>query len=177
MVFSNLSPHEKDAFFSLLDEYFTSRPSILAGGDAKLAVSALGKAFSSVPSGSGKFGDVDASSAKNMFTSLRHSTAQKNAPAEPLRVAPAFAPKKNTFAPPPARRVPEREPQPEVEPEPETQGEWVEAIYDYTSTESSDISIQEGQHILLIERSSADWWTGEVDGRRGLFPASYVKVI
>ncbi|THH01768.1 hypothetical protein EW026_g1006 [Hermanssonia centrifuga] len=68
-----------------------------------------------------KFGDVDLSSGKNMYLSIRHGTANKTAPSAAVAppVPAAFASKKNAFAPPPE--------------EPEEQGDWAEALYDYSS--------------------------------------------
>jgi hypothetical protein len=287
MVFSQLPPHEKEAFFSLLDEYFQSRPDLLptanassslpdvtssaanAGGAAASAVqralasnpeatsklvsaglkhgvpknspyaaaahnpeinnaagrfAAASLAFSNQgktpppvaprrvsniehePSSisnptpnprnlmaSRKFGDVDVSSTKNFFGSLRNSTANKTAP-PPAVAAPvpsAFAAKKNEFAPPPVRRVPSssgsaRESSPQPTPprrqfkepeEDEGQGEWAEALYDYSSEDPGDISLKANQRVLVTERSSDDWWTGKVGGQKGLFPATYVKML
>ncbi|KAL7282005.1 hypothetical protein ACG7TL_003472 [Trametes sanguinea] len=143
-----------------------------------------------------KFGDVDMSSTKNMFSSIRHSTAAKHAP--PPQVAPptppAF-PRKNTFAPPP-RRVPsasgsaasansppppapprrQQEPEQEEEEEGES-GEWAEALYDYHSEDPGDLDLQEGVRVLIVEKTSDDWWTGELNGQRGLVPAAYVKLL
>jgi len=141
-----------------------------------------------------KFGDVDTSSAKNFFGSLRNSSK----PASPPQVTspPAFAGRENNFGPPPVRRVassatpapaaahappppppvPRRQPTPEPEEE-EVDGEWAEVLYDYDSGEAGDLKITEGERLLVTERTSDDWWTGEVGGRKGLFPASYVKVL
>ncbi|KAL0949200.1 hypothetical protein HGRIS_009278 [Hohenbuehelia grisea] len=50
MVFANLQSYEKDAFFSLLDEYFASRPEIFAqagaapGSNAELGTAAASAA-------------------------------------------------------------------------------------------------------------------------------------
>ncbi|KAH9894098.1 hypothetical protein C8Q73DRAFT_836104 [Cubamyces lactineus] len=139
-------------------------------------------------------GDVDMSSAKNMFSSIRGSTAAKHA--APPQVAPptppAF-PRRNDFAPPP-RRVPSTSgsanaspaantPPPPVprraqqEPEPEVEGEWAEALYDYHSEDPGDLNLQEGVRVLITEKTSEDWWTGEIDGQRGLVPAAYVKLL
>ncbi|KAH9037621.1 SH3-domain-containing protein [Lactarius pseudohatsudake] len=281
MPFANLPTHEKDAFFALLDEYFTSRPDLLArvGGAGEGAemqipaapaaaaaftaaqralanpatsraltagiqragsavsgnvsstgspppivpsrsassaatdndpapsinfgrVAAAAQAFSAAAgptppppraanppahrqaeSSSGlvpqkKFGDVDVSSAGAMFRSLRGSTAAKNAPPTPVRTPSGlFVPKK--FAPPPVRRVslspaPEPEPEPE-EAEEEEVGEWAEALYDYTSEDAGDLHLHAGERVRVTERTSSDWWTGEIGSRSGLFPATYVR--
>lgn len=275
MVFANLSPHEKEAFFSLLDEYFTSRPDLLPaagnglGSDAGrvAATSALQHAFSKtspqeaasainglrrampspasqqqasnpdIGSVSGrvaaaaaafstsgmpgaprppprrtgtsnsdeqgesqtsrlipqkKFADVDISSGKAMFSSLRNSTATKAA--SPPQVAPptpaAFAPKRNQFAPPPVRRMdstaskvnktpspPPPPPPPPARPQQEEMGDWAEALYDYSSDDPGDLNIQTGERLLIVDRDSDDWWTAEMEGRRGLVPAAYVKLL
>ncbi|CCM03978.1 uncharacterized protein FIBRA_06134 [Fibroporia radiculosa] len=135
-----------------------------------------------------KFGDVDVSSGKAMFSSLRNSTANKAA--TPPQVAPptpsAFGAKKNAFAPPPSRTSaanktpsPPPPPAPPARPQREdaVEGEWAEALYDYSSDDPGDLTIQEGQRLVIVEKSSDDWWTGEVDGRRGLVPATYVKML
>ncbi|PPR03330.1 hypothetical protein CVT24_012606 [Panaeolus cyanescens] len=285
MVFSSLQENEKAAFFSLLDEYFSSRPEIFANiagnhsdtgthassvqsvaasaahramvanpeatakvfsaglkhvansanrsptpnsvvgasnnnADAAPSVSgrvaAASLAFTSrntnnSPSPSGtdkpsppltsvrKFGDVDTSSAKNFFGSLRNAN-KPTSPPPPPNVPPAFAPRQNNFGPPPKRTVsvsktPSREPSPPPapappppppaparrnKPEPEVEeddSEWLEAIYEYDSGEAGDLKMNEGDRILLVKRDSDDWWTGEINGKQGLFPASYVKAI
>ncbi|KAF8164856.1 hypothetical protein B0H34DRAFT_648154 [Crassisporium funariophilum] len=284
MVFSNLQVHEKDAFFSLLDEYFQSRPEIFANASHSddtgsitrnpqaAAMSAVHRAMANNPeatakvvsaglrhatntprtgvaTGSGggaasdndvnsvagrvaaaslafssqrnaspsasnahasppsiaekpssnltsvkKFGEVDTSSAKNFFGSLRNSNS--SGPPPPPSVAPAFTPRQNNFGPPPMRRAasnvsaraitPEPAPAPpppapryqarQQEEEEET-GDWAEVLYEYDSGEASDLRITEGQRVLVTERTSDDWWTGEVNGKKGLFPASYVKLL
>ena len=136
------------------------------------------------------------SSSKNMFTSLRNSTAAKSAP--PAQVAPptppAFKrrsdfgppPLRADFQPPPPRRVPSTGssaasvrsaspppavpavpsaapapapmlPRRQTATPPEESGEWVEAMYDYSSEDPGDLDIQEGQRILVVERTSDDW--------------------
>ncbi|KDQ65057.1 hypothetical protein JAAARDRAFT_52974 [Jaapia argillacea MUCL 33604] len=281
MVFSTLSSDEKDAFFSLLDEYFSSRPDLLAGASAgqgrdlatpAVAATAVHRALASNPEATSRlvsaglkhgasnpaitnsvgkvaaaaaafgtrnpaasstpspppplahrtsdndtperpapghnrtsstqnlvsikrFGDVDTSSAKNMFSSLRGSTANKTATPPPIAppASSAFGQKKQTFAPPPVRRVssspsteseqPSRGPPPapprrqQVEEEPEVEGEWAEALYDYSSEDPGDMELQANQRVLIVERTSGDWWTGEMDGKRGLVPASYVRLL
>ncbi|CAA7269014.1 unnamed protein product [Cyclocybe aegerita] len=72
MVFANLGSHEKEAFFSLLDEYFSSRPDIFASPDATTgpqsgtaAVSAVQRAMAANPE----------ATAKVMSAGLRHVAA------------------------------------------------------------------------------------------------------
>ncbi|KAJ3478252.1 hypothetical protein NLI96_g9885 [Meripilus lineatus] len=139
-----------------------------------------------------KFGDVDMSSGKGFFSSVRNSTVNKSA--TPPQVAPptpaAFAPRANNYGPPPVRRVastsaksdtksaspPAPPPAPPRRKEPE--GEWAEALYDYTSDDPEDLPLEEGQRVLVTDRTSSDdWWIGEVDGRKGSFPAAYVKLL
>jgi len=132
-----------------------------------------------------KFGDVDVSSAGAMFRSLRGSTAAKNAPPPTMYTPPAFSGKKasSEFAPPPMRRVPVTTPAPEPEeeaqpePEEESGGAWAEALYDFTSEEATDLHLRAGERVWVTERTSSDWWTGQVDDRTGLFPATYVKFL
>ncbi|EJF63093.1 SH3-domain-containing protein [Dichomitus squalens LYAD-421 SS1] len=280
MVFARLTPQDKDAFFSLLDEYFASRPELFGNGGSGMtngqraaAASAVHQAFSAAPAlavaapavngwrrpqqsattdspaeestpvagrvaaaaaalraanggpaaatpnqngfprppprrapssseesatlgseanklvASRKFGDVDLSSGKNMFSSIRGSTAAKHA--GPAQVAPPTPPafKRNTeFAPPP-RRVPSTgssvtaaspTPPPALprrQPTQEESGEWAEALYPYESDDPGDLPLEEGVRVLVVEKTSDDWWTGEIDGRRGLIPAAYVKVL
>ncbi|KAI0273114.1 hypothetical protein BGY98DRAFT_1090814 [Russula aff. rugulosa BPL654] len=129
-----------------------------------------------------KFGDVDVSSAGAMFRSLRGSTAAKNAP-PPTRPSAASNPSvsTSTSASSSAAHVPEPEEdtaQPEWTEEEEAEtGEWAEALYDYTSQEASDLHLRAGERVLVTEKTSSDWWTGEVGGRSGLFPALYVKLL
>ncbi|KAF8171842.1 SH3-domain-containing protein [Pholiota molesta] len=282
MVFTNLQAHEKDAFFSLLDEYFSSRPEIFANNAEQAsaghtpqgaAVSAVGRAMANNPeaaanfmsagfkhvansrtafggAGAGggggagasgvsdnegssvagrvaaasmafsasrnsqpppsrmspppvaekpssnlvsakKFGGVDTSSTVGFLGSLR---SKPQAPPQ-VAVPPAFGARQNNFAPPPSRRAGSgsasaRSPTPEPAPPPppparhqpqpeeeEEAGEWAEALYEYNSGEAGDLVIAEGQHVLVTERTSDDWWTGEFNGKKGLFPASYVKLL
>jgi len=261
MAFSKLNSEEKDAFFTLLDEYFTSRPEIFAregeGGLSdsaavvarkpsvfaasefveptsvgRVAAAAAALRLNSATIAQGisssprppprrtvedeseyseqserstaklvqqkKFGDVDMSSGTNMFRSLRNSTASKSAVPSPIIpvVPSAFTAKKNSFTPPPVRRaasatssnsnadthehsvlrsppLPARQATVAVE----SEGEWVHALYSYSSEDPNDLQLQEGETILVLEKPSDDWWKGERDGEQGLFPASYVRAV
>ena len=150
-----------------------------------------------------------------MYSSIRNSTANKNAPPREPTIPSAFPKKKNNFAPPPKRTTSasastyqhqqeEEEEQghgyggaEEGEEEGQAEGEWAEALYDYTSEEASDLQLRARQRVLVTEKTSDDWcvhipvqivysaliytlfrrWTGEINGKTGLFPASYVKLL
>ncbi|GAB1517626.1 hypothetical protein RhiTH_000675 [Rhizoctonia solani] len=79
----------------------------------------------------------------------------------------------------PVRRVPSHNTlQRQSTPEPESvQGETAEALYDYNSSAAEDINVRQGDRFVIVERTSDDWWTGEINGRRGLVPASYVRIL
>ena len=50
------------------------------------------------------------------------------------------------------------------------------AIYDFESNESDDLTFHVGDVITLKACEDADdWWTGELRGRQGIFPKSYVR--
>ncbi|KAJ2804414.1 BAR adaptor protein Hob1 [Coemansia guatemalensis] len=53
----------------------------------------------------------------------------------------------------------------------------VRALYDYSSSEKGDLNFREGQVFKLVKRTpdTDDWWTGEIDGRIGVFPGNYVE--
>ncbi|KAF9651801.1 hypothetical protein BDM02DRAFT_562703 [Thelephora ganbajun] len=280
MVFSQLPAHEKDAFFSLLDEYFESRPDLLkniaksqgvksvanAAHDAFKNPTTRNSAIDTVRSGlnssraswntkqeaspesaeekahngpgrvaaaaaslmsSPRFGgsptptstgppkpspppvqrrestvgplpstktfgsDVDLSSTKGFFTSIRNSSKSSN---QPLATASSFLPpppsgiQKKQFTPPPVRRVisdssptssssTPTPPAPPPRKKEEPAGEWAEVLYDFTGDQSGDLNIKESQRVLIVDRSDGDWWTVELNGKRGLVPASYVKVL
>ncbi|KAF9019288.1 hypothetical protein BDZ89DRAFT_1073154 [Hymenopellis radicata] len=206
MVFTNLSYQEKDAFFSLMDEYFQSRPELaakLSGGSGSASNIDVGGAMNRVASAAHsfgqhmpapprrsptqpppdrtpaglistkRFGDVDTTSKTSMLLSSLSNKNKGNPISLTPPPPPAFTAPKNTFAPPPKRTV-------SASPQPEPQapaGEWAEALYDYESAEAGDLNIKANQRILVTEKSSTDLWTGEVNGKSGLFPASYVKML
>jgi len=37
------------------------------------------------------------------------------------------------------------------------------------------LELREGEIIWLIDRDSSGWWKGEIDGRTGFFPYTYVS--
>ncbi|KAJ3567853.1 hypothetical protein NP233_g6088 [Leucocoprinus birnbaumii] len=49
------------------------------------------------------------------------------------------------------------------------------ALWAWTGQDAGDLSIAQGDIIEIVEETNNDWWTGRVDGRQGIFPASYVE--
>ncbi|KAG8695917.1 hypothetical protein FRC09_008853, partial [Ceratobasidium sp. 395] len=79
----------------------------------------------------------------------------------------------------PLRRMPsDRALREAASPEPQPiRGERAEALYDYASDAADDLNVRQGDKLIIVERTSDDWWTGEMNGRRGLLPASYVRIL
>ena len=65
---------------------------------------------------------------------------------------------------------------------------------DHSDLQPGDLDVRESQRVLIVEKPSDDWyaflyvpqsrityllsrWTAELDGKRGLVPASYVKTM
>lgn len=43
--------------------------------------------------------------------------------------------------------------------------------------DDGDLSIQQGDIVEIVEETNAEWWTGKLNGRQGIFPASYVEKV
>ncbi|KAJ7071477.1 hypothetical protein C8F01DRAFT_1110689 [Mycena amicta] len=53
------------------------------------------------------------------------------------------------------------------------------ALYDFQAVQPGDLSFSKGDIIVITKRSQStdDWWTGTLDGRKGIFPANFVDVL
>jgi len=49
------------------------------------------------------------------------------------------------------------------------------ALYDFDAEDATELSFRAGDVINIIKKSQ-DWWEGELNGRRGLFPGNYVEM-
>lgn len=51
------------------------------------------------------------------------------------------------------------------------------ALFTFDADQAGDLAFQKGDIITIVQRSNTtdDWWTGELNGRRGIFPANYVQ--
>ena len=52
-------------------------------------------------------------------------------------------------------------------------------VYPYQAINDDELSLAEGQIVTVVSRDVEDkgWWKGEVDGRTGVFPDNFVKLI
>ncbi len=62
------------------------------------------------------------------------------------------------------------------EPSNDVDNDIYEAIYSYEAADSSDLSFDIGERIVVIKRDG-DWWTGQIGDRTGTFPCNYVQKI
>ncbi|KAF3768646.1 hypothetical protein M406DRAFT_354952 [Cryphonectria parasitica EP155] len=55
--------------------------------------------------------------------------------------------------------------------------EFVIAQYDFAGQGAGDLSFREGDRIKIVKKTDTDqdWWTGELRGAKGSFPANYCK--
>ncbi|KAJ6519439.1 hypothetical protein C8R45DRAFT_1118017 [Mycena sanguinolenta] len=53
------------------------------------------------------------------------------------------------------------------------------ALYDFQAAQPGDLSFRKGDIIVITKRSEStdDWWTGTLDGRKGIFPANFIEVV
>lgn len=49
-----------------------------------------------------------------------------------------------------------------------------QAVYDFGAQEPGELEFKRGDIITVTNRTDKHWWHGELAGRKGLFPASYV---
>ncbi|KAH6914937.1 hypothetical protein BKA70DRAFT_559793 [Coprinopsis sp. MPI-PUGE-AT-0042] len=75
--------------------------------------------------------------------------------------------------PPPA----EPEVESEDEEQPQDTGEYASVLYDFTADGDDEMSVKEGEQLLILERDGDDWWKCQnADGHTGMVPASYLEL-
>uniref|UniRef100_A0AAY4B4V0 SLIT-ROBO Rho GTPase-activating protein 3-like n=1 Tax=Denticeps clupeoides TaxID=299321 RepID=A0AAY4B4V0_9TELE len=58
-----------------------------------------------------------------------------------------------------------------------SEDEWdAVALFDYVARSAAELSLKQGDHIMLHSKASSDWWRGEVGGVKGLVPHKYISV-
>jgi len=52
-----------------------------------------------------------------------------------------------------------------------------QAVADFRGSPEMELSFNKDDQILVLAKPYPDWWEGEIQGRRGLFPANFVRLI
>ncbi|XP_071994059.1 SH3 domain-containing kinase-binding protein 1 isoform X2 [Engystomops pustulosus] len=57
--------------------------------------------------------------------------------------------------------------------------EYCKVLFPYEALNEDELTIREGDIVLVINKDCVDvgWWEGEVNGRRGVFPDNFVKLL
>lgn len=52
-------------------------------------------------------------------------------------------------------------------------------LFPYNAVNDDELSLEEGQIITVVSKEIEDkgWWKGEIDGRVGVFPDNFVKLM
>jgi len=53
--------------------------------------------------------------------------------------------------------------------------EYVTAIYDFEGQSAEELSLKEGDCIILLSKDEGGWWHGKLNGQIGIFPSNYVE--
>ncbi|KAG2171285.1 hypothetical protein INT43_002907 [Umbelopsis isabellina] len=64
---------------------------------------------------------------------------------------------------------------PEIEQPKQEPIEYVTALYDFEGQSGEELSMKEGDRIVLLNRDEGGWWHGNLNGQIGIFPSNYVQ--
>ena len=53
----------------------------------------------------------------------------------------------------------------------------VKALYDFEPQEDGELAFRKGDIIRVVNSAYEGWWKGELDGRIGIFPLTYIEII
>ena len=57
------------------------------------------------------------------------------------------------------------------------EGEDAFALYDFNADGDDELSVREGERLMVVERDGDEWWKcRNSDGAEGVVPASYIEV-
>ena len=56
-----------------------------------------------------------------------------------------------------------------------TQSAKVQASYPYTAQNDDELTFEQGAIITILNKNDPDWWSGQLGGVTGVFPANYVQ--
>ncbi|XP_078415522.1 SH3 domain-containing kinase-binding protein 1 isoform X3 [Cetorhinus maximus] len=57
--------------------------------------------------------------------------------------------------------------------------EYCKVLFPYEAQNEDELTIREGEIVIIINKECADagWWEGEINGKRGVFPDNFVKLL
>lgn len=73
--------------------------------------------------------------------------------------------------------VPVDEEAPRVPPRRPAKGVYALVMYDFPGEDDDELPLREGQKVRVTRQHESGWWTGEIGGKIGIFPATYVKLL
>ena len=52
-------------------------------------------------------------------------------------------------------------------------------VHPYQAIDQDELSLTKGEIITILSKNTADkgWWKGDIDGKVGIFPDNFVKMI
>lgn len=53
----------------------------------------------------------------------------------------------------------------------------VEALFDYTAEQEDELTLKKGDIVTNVTQIEGGWWEGDLNGKRGMFPDNFVKVL
>lgn len=56
-------------------------------------------------------------------------------------------------------------------------GVFAVVLYDFPGEDEDELPLREGQKVRVTRQHESGWWTGEINGKIGMFPATYVKLV
>ena len=59
----------------------------------------------------------------------------------------------------------------------ESAAEQVRALFAYAATQDDELSFEAGELINIVNKDKEEWWSGELNGKTGVFPANYVEAV
>lgn len=66
---------------------------------------------------------------------------------------------------------------PRLPPRRAAKGVYALVMYDFPGEEDDELPLREGQKVRVTRQHESGWWTGEINGNVGVFPATYVKLL
>ena len=56
-------------------------------------------------------------------------------------------------------------------------GVFARVLYDFAGEDQDELPLREGQKVRVTRQHESGWWTGEINGKVGMFPANYVELL